>query len=381
MARYYRRGHWRTSRDGSLHWVSGHAVSRYGQQSSSPPLTLMRPVGPSFAAPYTRSSPQSVVEWQELPAEPNAHCPVCGAAVWFYRNRKGGCAYFDVLGRPWTLHPCMAMNRSGWDIEASTEAKARYIDTLRRRRTTGIDATSPKFARSESRQSPLWPSGRSGTAKPSRLILDEIPLSTDSLQRPATPVLWWLSVVASVAWVLGVAFTGHSFGGVQDANTLASWLWFAVIPIATSLRAIIWSFRAAERPQRIAPFPVALAMAAALPLFAGVTFANVASLGLGVPLAGLLWSQYVKGRARETKPHTRARPPGVTRPAPHPRAGSSAPGAGATPVPVSDGVPNSPVAREGGDRAHGAHQVPTAEHARMQEALNAYIRRRTEAEN
>jgi hypothetical protein len=37
---------------------------------------------------------------------PNARCPVCGAAVFFYANEFGSRVYFDDLGPPWPKHPC-----------------------------------------------------------------------------------------------------------------------------------------------------------------------------------------------------------------------------------------------------------------------------------
>lgn len=37
---------------------------------------------------------------------PNARCPVCGDAVFFYANRHGSRVYFDELGHPWAKHPC-----------------------------------------------------------------------------------------------------------------------------------------------------------------------------------------------------------------------------------------------------------------------------------
>lgn len=38
--------------------------------------------------------------------DPNASCPVCGAAVYFYRSPAGGRVFFDDLGHPWPKHPC-----------------------------------------------------------------------------------------------------------------------------------------------------------------------------------------------------------------------------------------------------------------------------------
>lgn len=37
---------------------------------------------------------------------PNAHCPVCGAEVFYYQSPYGGKVYFDELGPPWPKHSC-----------------------------------------------------------------------------------------------------------------------------------------------------------------------------------------------------------------------------------------------------------------------------------
>ena len=37
---------------------------------------------------------------------PNAHCPVCGEPVFFYRSPYNGRVFFDELGPPWPKHPC-----------------------------------------------------------------------------------------------------------------------------------------------------------------------------------------------------------------------------------------------------------------------------------
>ena len=37
---------------------------------------------------------------------PNAKCPVCGDAVFFYANQHGSRVFFDDLGPPWPKHPC-----------------------------------------------------------------------------------------------------------------------------------------------------------------------------------------------------------------------------------------------------------------------------------
>ena len=38
---------------------------------------------------------------------PNAKCPECGAAVYFYQSPHGGRVFFDDLGPPWPKHPCI----------------------------------------------------------------------------------------------------------------------------------------------------------------------------------------------------------------------------------------------------------------------------------
>lgn len=44
-------------------------------------------------------------------ADPNAKCPLCGAAVYFFADRFGGRVYFDEVGPPWPKHPCLLDTR------------------------------------------------------------------------------------------------------------------------------------------------------------------------------------------------------------------------------------------------------------------------------
>lgn len=53
--------------------------------------------GGNFSSPF-RSSESYV--------NPNAHCPVCGDQVFFYRSPFGGRVFFDNLGWPWPKHRC-----------------------------------------------------------------------------------------------------------------------------------------------------------------------------------------------------------------------------------------------------------------------------------
>lgn len=38
--------------------------------------------------------------------QPNANCPICGNAVYFYESPYGGRVFFDELAPPWPKHPC-----------------------------------------------------------------------------------------------------------------------------------------------------------------------------------------------------------------------------------------------------------------------------------
>jgi hypothetical protein len=92
-----------------MHWVSGHSVTRasYGDSSSSWRSSTAssglsglsvpsRTVGRRYPAlPYS-------ARW----VKPNARCPVCGAAVYFWSNSNGSRVYFDEMGPPWPEHPC-----------------------------------------------------------------------------------------------------------------------------------------------------------------------------------------------------------------------------------------------------------------------------------
>ena len=44
--------------------------------------------------------------------DPNAHCPVCGARVFYYENAFGSRVFFDDLGNGWPKHPCTDNGRS-----------------------------------------------------------------------------------------------------------------------------------------------------------------------------------------------------------------------------------------------------------------------------
>lgn len=173
MGSHYRSGHWRTSKSGNVHWVSGHSVDRDSGGGgglppswSSRPVKPLRPVKPPKPARLKRAkSPTngsgrraSRVEWHTRTlAQPNATCPVCGAAVYFYGNAAGSKVYFDELGPPWPKHPCT-------DRTAAASWAAAAVSASWHQTSTSIsrvpDSSVPWTAGPSQRQT--YPQGRPG---------------------------------------------------------------------------------------------------------------------------------------------------------------------------------------------------------------------------
>jgi hypothetical protein len=64
---------------------------------------------------------------------PNARCPVCGQAVWFYRSPYNGRVYFDEIGPDWPKHPCTDNQDCGRGKKPLSGAQRRK-NTLRSRK-------------------------------------------------------------------------------------------------------------------------------------------------------------------------------------------------------------------------------------------------------
>ena len=60
----------------------------------------------STSTPNARSLNFRKLTYQSF-IRPNAVCPHCKKKVFFYRSAFGGRKFFDVLGPPWTKHPCL----------------------------------------------------------------------------------------------------------------------------------------------------------------------------------------------------------------------------------------------------------------------------------
>jgi hypothetical protein len=57
--------------------------------------------------------------------DPNAHCPVCGDSVFFYRSPNNGRVFFDDLGWPWPKHACTDKYK-GEDDEIKRNVSSRF---------------------------------------------------------------------------------------------------------------------------------------------------------------------------------------------------------------------------------------------------------------
>jgi hypothetical protein len=97
MTRFWRNGFYRISANGITHWVEGHWVERDLWYSWIPSPSAQ------VDAPKQISAGKSLTSAY---VNPNARCPVCNAAVYFYQNQYGARVFFDELGPPWPKHPC-----------------------------------------------------------------------------------------------------------------------------------------------------------------------------------------------------------------------------------------------------------------------------------
>lgn len=119
MSSFERRSHNRKLSSGRIVRVSKHEVSRdsakrfegYGTSGSISRLGVASKrsgTGLSFMRLEKISSGDIELVTQKPHSRmiPNAKCPVCGAAVFFYSNDAGAAVFFDEVGRPWPKHPC-----------------------------------------------------------------------------------------------------------------------------------------------------------------------------------------------------------------------------------------------------------------------------------
>jgi hypothetical protein len=275
VARYQRSGHWRRGRNGTVHWVSSHVVNR-GSWSGSRRLGLFSAATTEWQPRVrTRTAPTHATEsWTVHPDRPNARCPICFEPVWFFRNKRGGCAYFDAIGKPWPLHPCMEQSQSAKDYQAVLEAPFAYERAKRER------------PRAAARQ------GLSGTDRDSAVRMDATVPGTYFASAPPAkrassnePLDWRL--VLSGLWALLLSFPVSRWvdAKLDWIPTLLS-LWAISLPTLCMALSIGWFLLRAPRP-RFEPGDVIVSFVMAPILLLLGVFGNLLTCGLAVPAAAL----------------------------------------------------------------------------------------------
>ena len=276
MARYPRRGHYRRGRNGTIHWVSGHMVNR-GSWSGSGRL------GP-FGAPAARRAPsdrvrmaptRSKASWTVDPEHPNARCPICFEQVWFFRNKRGGCAYFDALGKPWPLHPCMEHPRTAEDRRAALEAPLVYEREERARSRSAVGKSFNEAHRDSAVRLDAAPSGKPYASA-----------SPESQRSTAEPLSWWVVLGGLLALLLSFPVSRWVDTRLDGIPALLS-LWAISLPTLCMALAIGWYLLRAPRPRGDAGDVLASVALAPLLLLFGIV-GNVLTCGLGA-LAAALW--------------------------------------------------------------------------------------------
>lgn len=272
MRRYYRRGHWRRGRDGRRHWVSGHSVSRRRRRPRGRTPRLRRSVS-------VRPAPRPT---GRLSDKPNARCPRCGARVWFFRDRRGGCAYFDTVGNPWTKHPCMIT-----DASAAREAIASYAPRWRKPSKSRKPATPPDHAAATPQ-----PATRVRTTDAHQLPEEATlpPAEPHQSVSRTEPLDWWVVFSATVAWSTSLPLSLW----VRDvtADWAPDWVyhWLITVPTFLLLPALLVSLWRIPTPKITALDTVSAAFLSPLLLGSAIA-ANILTLGAAMPLvtAGLFY--------------------------------------------------------------------------------------------
>ena len=107
MTIFRRDGHFRISKNGVQHWVSGTTVDRddwnRGYYGHSPTTPTHRASDP-FLEKYPEFSSRR--RFAACFISPNAKCPVCGDPVFYYQNELGSRVFFDEPWPPWPKHRC-----------------------------------------------------------------------------------------------------------------------------------------------------------------------------------------------------------------------------------------------------------------------------------
>lgn len=205
----------------------------------------------------TRNGPVATppVPWKYPLDEPNSRCPVCRQPVWFFRNMRGGCAYFDAVGKPWPLHPCMEAWKTPEDLRAVHDAIAAY-ERIMKRANAQPDATV-------------------GISRQSKI-------RHDAFRESGT---WWIVLSGFLATLLSLPIALWAVTASDGGSVLLS-LWMIVVPVLAMLSSLGWLL--ARPPRRRFDGRSWLGAVALSPLLmlAGI-FGNLVTLGVGLPALAL----------------------------------------------------------------------------------------------
>lgn len=216
---------------------------------------------------------------------------MCGARVWFFRNERGGCAYFDALGAPWAKHPCMdtpfwyshdAGREARQVHEKAQEKAARKANRLK-------VAEERRRARAASRGAKAT---RHGTPVPqvSSAITETVSAVAMPGRRRRWVLGWWTVFSMLLAWLCSLPLTASYYADRGDSPL---WVvhWLVGMPTFVSLVALVWFLCTVPTPRpTIGRILVAVLLAPLFLVVGLLTFLFTAGLG-SLVFAWLLWRQ------------------------------------------------------------------------------------------
>ena len=117
---------------------------------------------------------------------PNAQCPVCGAAVYFYMSPYGGRVYFDDLGPPWPKHPCTDTLRTTTP-RSNTLHTVQYQPTSKSWRDSNWHPLTNAHIERYGKEDRMYAiSGRGGTSNVEFLFQSESDITADVIRYKRT---------------------------------------------------------------------------------------------------------------------------------------------------------------------------------------------------
>ena len=292
MATFRRRGHYRVGKGGKRHWVSAHSVTRNGRTAPSAHIS-----SPQWhATPKLRSKPRTArprpqssvimtppVRWKFPLDEPNSRCPKCRQPVWFFRNKRGGCAYFDAVGKPWPLHPCMEAWKTDEDARAVQQAISSY-DRAMRTSTAAFDQHARTGQAHEL-------DAHAGPAVQGRAV----PSDTSSIH--------WLALSGLLATLESLPLAIWALSASEGGSVLLL-LWAIIVPLIVMPIALVLAIDNA--PHRFDGRSWALAVVTSPTLMIAGILANFFTVGFALPVLAVLLSR----RALNARDHrSRHSPP------------------------------------------------------------------------